>query len=227
MEDKTISIKELMDELYLHPMLQSIPLETVVHHVVNFMRILGCPSIFTQKVDILDICKYRASLPCDYVSMISVRDAENIGMAYRYTTDVFHISEHEKPLVDLTYKIQGGVIYTSTEKGKIEIVYNAIAVDSEGFPLLPDNPTFLRALKDYVKVNYFTILFDLGKIDANVLNQAKQDYAWSVGSAESESNRMSLDKAESFFNQWSTLLLRHTQHNSGFIRNGNKEYFKR
>ena len=50
MKDSRISIKELMDELYLHPMLQSIPLETVVHHTVNFMRILGCPMIFDEKV---------------------------------------------------------------------------------------------------------------------------------------------------------------------------------
>lgn len=216
-----------MDELYLHPMLQSIPLETVVHHTVNFMRILGCPMIFDEKVAVLDVCKYRAALPCDFVEMIAVRDACDTQMSYRYTTDVFHMSKQDKPVVDLTYKIQGGIIYTSLENTKIEIVYTAIAIDDDGYPMLPDNPTFLRALKDYIKVNYFTILFDLGKINVSVLNQAKQDYAWSVGSAESEANRMSLDKAESFFNQWSTLLLRHTQHNSGFIRNGNKEYFKR
>jgi hypothetical protein len=52
---------------------------------------------------------------------------------------------------DLTYKIQGNFIYTSFEEGEIEVSYQAIATDEQGFPLIPDNSSFTRALELYIK----------------------------------------------------------------------------
>jgi hypothetical protein len=42
-------------------------------------------------------------------------------------------------------------------------------LDDEGYPLLPDEPTFLRALELYIKKQWFTILFDMNKISPAVL----------------------------------------------------------
>jgi len=66
------------------------------------------------------------------------------------------------------YKLQGNCIFTSIKEGTIEIAYRAIAVDEEGYPLIPDNAAFIRALELYIKKQTFTILFDLQKINANV-----------------------------------------------------------
>lgn len=89
----------------------------------------------------------------------------HVGGVFRYSTDNFHMSEvsHESP--DLTYKIQGTVIYTSIKEGTIEIAYRSIAVDDEGYPLVSDKSSFTRALELYIKKQCFTILFDLGKIN--------------------------------------------------------------
>lgn len=91
-----------------------------------------------------------------------------VGGVFRYSTDNFHMSDvkHESP--DYTYKIQGSVIYTSLKEGTIEISYRAIAVDDEGYPLIPDKSSFTRALELYIKKQCFTILFDLGKINQAV-----------------------------------------------------------
>lgn len=112
------------------------------------------------------------------------------------------------------------------EDGEIEISYQSIATDEEGYPLLPDNSSFTRALRLYIKKEHFTTLFDMGKIQATVLNQALQDYAWAVGDCQTEFNRLSLDKAESFYNSWRTLIMRDTEHRTGFINNGTKERLK-
>ena len=212
--------------------MQDISFETIVDYTLDFIQIVGCPQFFEEKTAILEVDKYRALLPCDYVSMIQVRindpKYDNRHYAYRYSTDSFHFSEN-KPNVgmkgtDFTYKIQGELIYTSTENTTIEIAYNAIATDVEGFPLLPDNSSFLRALELYIKKQWFTILFDLGKLQPAVLNRALQDYAFYVGDCQSEFNRLSLDKAESLFNSWRTLIVRDNEHRYGFVNNGAKEY---
>lgn len=108
----------------------------------------------------------------------------------------------------------------------IEISYQAISTDGDSYPLIPDNSSFTRALEAYIKKQHFTILFDLGKINIQVLNQALQDYSWAVGDAQSEFNRMSLDKAESFYNSWRTLIIRPSEHRSGFLHDGTQEKLK-
>lgn len=219
------NIRLILDKLLRHPLMQDVTLEQVVDMTVSFMRIVGVPTIFTEKTEVLQIEKYRAMLPCDYCQVIQIRKVG--GPTFRYSSDSFHLSEYKdtcnNEFSDLTYKIQGNIIYTSIENGEIEIAYEAIATDSEGFPLLPDNSSFIRALELYIKKQWFTVLFDLGKINIAVLQNVQQEYAWAVGDCQTEFNRLSIDKAESFYNSWRTLLLRDTEHKTGFKNNGAKE----
>jgi hypothetical protein len=228
MAEQYTNIRLILDKILRHPLMQDLSLESAVDYTVDFMRIVGVPNMFMEKTEILKIEKYRAMLPDDYYQMIQVRKVK--GGTFRYSTDTFHMSESEEPndrnISDFTYKIQGNIIYTSMEDGEIEISYQSIATDEEGYPLLPDNSSFTRALRLYIKKEHFTTLFDMGKIQATVLNQALQDYAWAVGDCQTEFNRLSLDKAESFYNSWRTLIMRDTEHRTGFINNGTKERLK-
>ena len=228
MAEQYTNIRLILDKILRHPLMQDLSLESAVDYTVDFMRIVGVPNMFMEKTEILKIEKYRAMLPDDYYQMVQVRKVK--GGTFRYSTDTFHMSESEEPndrnISDFTYKIQGSIIYTSMEDGEIEISYQSIATDEEGYPLLPDNSSFTRALRLYIKKEHFTTLFDMGKIQATVLNQALQDYAWAVGDCQTEFNRLSLDKAESFYNSWRTLIMRDTEHRTGFINNGTKERLK-
>ena len=228
MAESYTNIRLILDKIMRHPLMRDISLETAVDYTVDFMKIVGVPSMFMEKTEIVEVKNYRAKLPCDYYQMIQVRKIN--GPAFRYSSDSFHMSEckdnNKRDLADLTYKIQGNLIYTSIEEGEIELSYEAIATDSEGYPLLPDNSSFTRALELYIKKQWFTILFDLGKINPNVLQNVQQEYAWAVGDCQTEFNRLSIDKAESFYNSWRTLLLRDTEHRTGFLNNGTKERLK-
>lgn len=226
MATKYTSIKLIMDKLLRHPMLQGLSLEAAVDYAVDFMRIVGCPAIFTEKTKIIPIECYKGLLPCDYYDMIQVRGNNK---TFKYSTDSFHLSndkQHTQYTRDLTYKIQGDYIFTSLKEGEIEIVYTAIETDDDGFPIIPDNSKFTRALEAYIKKEWFTILFDMGQIQPAILQNTQQQYAWAVGACESEFQKLSLDKAESFFNSWRTLLIRDREHSKGFIRNGSKETLK-
>lgn len=141
------------------------------------------------------------------------------------SSDTFHMSE-DKVFTGLTYKIQGGYIFTSIKEGEIEISYKAIILDDEGYPVIPDNSKFLRALEAYIKRQWFTILFDMGKLQAGILQNTQQEYAWAVGACESEFQKMSLDKAESFYNSWRTLISRTNEHSRGFATNNRRQDLK-
>lgn len=218
MAEQYLSIKKILDSCLRHPLMQDLSLETAVDYTIDFMRIVGMPRMFTEKVVRITIDKYRALLPCDYYQTIQVRIPG--GHALVYSTDSFHMSNKGN---SSTYKIQGNIIYTSIESGELELAYLAISTDADGYPLLPDNSSFTRALELYIKKQWFTILFDLGKITSAVLQNTQQEYAWAVGDCQSEFNRMSIDQMEAFSNSWRTMILRDHQHSSGFIGDGTRQ----
>jgi hypothetical protein len=226
-----------------HPMMRDIPFETAVEYAVDFISLMGTPAMYDEKTAIVEINDWRGQLPCDFEHMIQVRVApkQTCGRwqgykfpvhlpVYRYSGHSFHMSDtkpHEGLTGELTYKTQGMVIFTSTKDIDVEIAYRSFAVDDEGYPLLPDNPSFLRGLENYIKLQWFTIQFDMGKISAQVMANAQQEYAWSAGDAQSELSRLDLDKAETLFNSFKTLLPRNHEHWKAFFDNGAKEMWRR
>lgn len=206
--------------------MQELTLEGAVQYTIDFMNIVGMPNMFQDRLAVLDIHNYRAVLPCDLIEIVMVKDCRS-GKALRSTTDVFYLEkEHHKRIYDLTYKTQGSVIYTSFEEGRIEIAYRAIPIDDEGFPMLPDVPIFLKALELYIKQEYFTILFDMQKINNAVLANTQQQYAWAVGQLNAEITRPTLGEMESITNILTSALMRTNEFTDGFNRTGNKEFLK-
>lgn len=227
--ERYISIKVILDNVLDHPLLRDVTLERAVNHAVNFIRIVGMPKAFEEKTTVLEIENYRAALPCDFNSMIQVRTIQECGHehdVFRASTDTFHMSKHKHDSYDLTYKIQGNIIYTSIKEGTVEIAYNAIAVDSEGYPMIPDNSSFIRALELYIKKQYFTVLYDLGKINQAIYSNTCQEYAWAVGQAQSDLVRPSIDEMEAITNMWNTLISRTKEHGDTFKNVGNMEHIK-
>ena len=223
MAEQNTSIKIVLDKALRHPLMQDLSLETAVDYAVDFMRIVGVPSMFSEKVIYLKVDNYRAKLPCDYYKVIQVRPKGRPALIA--STDSFFMGGRYRDESN-TYKIQGNIIYTSLEDDTLELAYLAIETDKDGYPLIPDNSSFTRALELYIKKQWFTILFDLGKISPNVLQNTQQEYAWAVGDCMTEFNRLSIDEMEAFSNSWRTMILRDHQHASGFANNGTRQTLK-
>lgn len=225
-----MSIKQILDDITDHPLMKDVTLERVVKHSIDFMRILGVPQIFENKVEKLEVKNHKALLPCDFYQMNQVKLLGNCperSKVFRYTTDSFHLEDkyHGKS-IDLTYMIQNSVIFTSIEDGEIEISYQAVMTDNDGYPLIPDNGSFANALELYIKLKVFTYLFDTGKISQAVYQNTQQEYSWAVGQASNQLKMVTLDQMESLSNIWSNLLIRAREHKYGFINTGTKELLR-
>lgn len=225
-----MSIKQILDDITDHPLMKDVTLERVVKHSIDFMRILGVPQIFENKVEKLEVKNHKALLPCDFYQMNQVKLLGNCperSKMFRYTTDSFHLEDkyHGKS-IDLTYMIQNSVIFTSIEEGDIEISYQAVMTDNDGYPLIPDNGSFANALELYIKLKVFTYLFDTGKISQAVYQNTQQEYSWAVGQASNQLKMVTLDQMESLSNIWSNLLIRAREHKYGFINTGTKELLR-
>lgn len=216
------NIRRILDELHKHPLLQDLTLEQVVSYVITFIGIFGMPKLYQDKEEILHIENYRCPLPCDLISIIQVKECKS-NTCLRSMTDSFYTKDNDS---DMTFKTQGQILFTSFKEGDILLSYKAIPIDSEGYPLLNDNPIFLKALETYIKREAFTILFDMGKISQAVLQNTQQQYSWLAGQLQSEFTIPSISEMESIKNSWCTLLQRTTEFKKGFKDNGSQEYIK-
>lgn len=214
-----------------NPIMQDINLEAVVDYAVDFMRVVGVPKTFLDKTEVLDIKEYRAELPCDFYKIIQIRPYDDVQgpdyhHAYRYTTDSFHMSASKSDWTDITYKLQGNCLFFSTpENGKVEVAYKALPVDKDGYPLIPDDSFYSRALEAYIKKEYYGMLFDQGKLTVAVMSRADQQYAWYVGQAQSELIMPSIDEMESITAMWNRFV-DVDQHRHGFLHEGTQEHIK-
>jgi hypothetical protein len=230
MNERYTSIKRVLDRIMQHPLLQDISLETAVSYTIDFMRILGSPTVFEEKTKELEVSNYRTLLPNDYYQMIQARVLSHDGTTYchnklimKAATGSFFMSDIKGKSLMTSYKVQGGIIYTSIKDAIIEIAYQAIPTDDDGYPLIPDNSSFTRALELYIKKEWFTILFDTNRISQAVLQNTQQAYSFAVGDCQSEGIRMNLDQMEAFSNSYRTLLVRANEHKYGFENSGMKE----
>lgn len=217
--NKYITVHELLGELKDHPMLEDLTLERVISYTIEFCRKWGTNVLFEEKTVTLKADDYRVLLPCDFYELVAVRDHCS-QVNYRYSTDVFHYMPDEAyktkyTLVNhemLTYKLKDNVIFLSTKDNTVDIVYQAIVTDDEGYPLIYDDATYIQALKDYIKKARFIILCDLGKIDKDTRENAKQEYAFSARVLRNHMAMITPDQAESMANILNNMIIHKGQY---------------
>lgn len=209
-----ISIRQILDDLLADDMMRGLSLERAVNYAVEFMKVVGMPPIFENRVDTIHIENYRGVLPCEVYEVIQVKDPK--GVAYISAEGSFSNENKPNEPLTFTYKINGNVIFTSTKDKDVEVSYRTFRVDEDGFPLIPDNGTFPRALELYIQKRYFTILFNSSKLPLNVLQNTQQEYAFYVGQAQNDLIMPTVDQMESFKNMWTTLIPKMYKHADGF-----------
>ena len=219
-----ISVKEVLSRLLKHPLLQDLSTEVAIQYTLDFFAAMGLPNIYADKVTTICIDNFRGILPCDLIAINQVRLARN-GVCLRAMTDNFN-GTHSEDKGELSFKTQGSVIFTSFKTGDIEISYKAIPTDDDGLPLLPDNPVFLKTLELYIKKEWFTILFDMGKISPAVLQNTQQEYAFKAGQCNNEFMIPSVSEMEAFTRMYNTLIPRVNEFNKSFRHMGDREYIK-
>ena len=230
-EVRYINIREALSRIMRHPLLQDVSLEQAVQYVIDFIGIFGIPQVYEHKETQLDICDFKCELPCDLIRIEMVKDCKT-GLSLRKMTDVFNPERNSmfvgdrKRFHELSFKTQGRTLFTSFETGRIEIAYLAIHVDSDGLPMLIDDPNYLLALDAYIKREVFTILFDQGKIQPAVLQNTEQRYGWAAGRLHTHSLMPSLSEMESITRMWNTMIPRVAEFDRQFEGLGDREYIK-
>lgn len=101
-----------------------------------------------------------------------------------------------------TYKINNRYIYTNFETGFIELTYTGFVTDNSGFPMIPDDERYIKAIEwsiieflDYKK-------WRNGDLPDKVYQNTAQKRSFYIASAISKASLPTIDQMESIKNMW-------------------------
>lgn len=125
---------------------------------------------------------------------------------------------------DVTYLIRGGYIKTNVETGYIMLAYQAIPTDKDGYPMIPDNQSFLEAIYWYITMKLLYPQWASGQVRDAVYADAKRSWNFYCKQAYGTSMMPNgAEQMESIKNTWHRLVEEFNEHYSFFSTMGQEQ----
>lgn len=193
------------------------------------MDLIGARVAMDEKEITVEINDYVGQLPFDFKSLNAVRTTDYVSMVP--SPDLFFDKNKEKDIArvsSFTYKIDNKFIFTDFEEGELQVSYNAIKTDDEGFPLVPDEARYVDAVASYIIYKMDYRAYRRGSLQRNIYEESKRRWFHNVKSAFTKMVTPDVNKAELMRRQMTNMISNQAAHNSGFrtlnIETVNKKY---
>lgn len=231
---KYISIISLVEQLYRDNdktfVINDLNLGDIAEWTYTAMGLIGVTLPFINRVtdgneDVgnpkpIVIQDYMGELPCDLYTLNGVREYYS-KIPLRESSYVYQQSANNRGgeftmRSDMTYTINNDIIYPEFKEGLLELTYRAFPIDKDGLPLIPDNVSYIEAIKAFIVYKIAYKEFISGRMAQNIYNVISQD--WEFYSISSKNRMMipSMDKAESMLNRATRFIKKQNYHNYGF-----------
>ena len=100
------------------------------------------------------------------------------------------------------YYINDNFIVTSFRAGCLLLAFRGIKVDHEGFPMIPDNISYKKAIKSYITMMLDRINWRKGSSPEAHYRDSQRDWEWYVKQARGAANMPNLNMMENIKTQW-------------------------
>lgn len=227
-----VSMDVIANRIMKHPLLHDINYEDIISHAVDVLRLVNVPATYQEKSCYKDIIEYKVKLPDDNLNLKTV---DLISTSGTPTPMVIATDTLQNQYMKLnknrsagqsvpTYSVNGGMIHTNKENGRVFITYDQLMCGEDGFPMIPDSVPLIKAIENYIKVQVFSVLVDLNKMPGQSLQRVEQEYSWYIGKAQTEfQGFINDDDTESFLRDFKKLWIENTNHKERNMYNVNRE----
>jgi len=121
------------------------------------------------------------------------------------------------------YYMNDNFIVTSFKSGCILLAFRGIKVDHDGYPMIPDNVSYKRAVKSYITMMLDRINWRKGSSPEAHYRDSQRDWEWYVKQARGAANMPNLDMMDNIKTQWVKLKPSQTAHQTFYTDLGNSE----
>lgn len=240
MNNTFISLKRVVEDVIQnHPFVDyEIDWAKIVNITARTLKVFGIPQYHIDKFHKITIEDHRGDLPDDYLYFDLFVDCKS-KLPLKYSGDVTMIrlhnssccnitSETNSPnsttfkghlpafstFTDQTYRLNEDYIFTSFKEGEVVVYYSSIPLDDEGYPLIPDNEAFIRALELQIAKQIAYELWVMEKLPDKVYQEVKRNAAWAKANAIGEHRIPDQDRLEYWLHTFRLTLIPDIHHHS-------------
>ena len=198
---------------------------------------------------LIELANYQAQLPNGTHKIIQVAYADNEkGPFYpmRYATGSFdanrgttitndggitYTTENENPGItsftsDFVYTVFNNYIKTNQAEGYLMIAYTSIPLDANGYPLVPDDISFIEALYWYITMKLMYPEWREGRIRDAVYYDARRSWNFYCKQAYGNALMPNQDQLEAIKNTWNRLVPELNDHNNFYSTTGQEQHIR-
>lgn len=176
----------------------------------NFHPVFKNPTLTTDDTNTIN---YIAPITTD----ADGNPAFNFNSGGSFTINKQFVGGTNDNCIEGTYSLNDNYIFTSfKDTNKILISYSAFPIDEEGYPLIPDNTRFKKAIAAYIVERVDRILWRQGDLDERIYRHSEQEWMFYVNSAGTAANTPDVDMMESIKDMSLRLIPKINQHQFGF-----------
>ena len=117
---------------------------------------------------------------------------------------------------DYTYVISPGYIKTTLKTGYLMMSYQAVPVDSEGYPMIPDDESFEEAIYWYINMKLTYPEWKMGRVRDAVYYDTKSSWNYYRKQAYGNAMMPNIDQLEAIKNAWLRLVPEINEHGNAF-----------
>lgn len=114
------------------------------------------------------------------------------------------------------FSINNNYLTFDIKEGKVCMAYYAFPLDDEGFPLIPDDVKYKRAVASYLQMRIDYILWRQEMLSDKVYMKSEEDWRWNVASASSHLKMPELNQMESLRRQLTKMIVRNEDFRTAF-----------
>ncbi len=116
----------------------------------------------------------------------------------------------------LSYLEKDTKIYIGFKEGTLQMAYKAFPVDEAGFPKIPDDAKYIRAVVDYLCMKISKRMMLKDQLSERKYEKFKEEYYFSAASARTSAQMPDMDLMEAIKNRSLRLIPTITEHRSNF-----------
>tara|TARA_R110002126_G_scaffold47605_6_gene133384 strand:- start:7621 stop:8412 length:792 start_codon:yes stop_codon:yes gene_type:complete len=226
---KVKSIQHVIEKVFRDTgLVEGVDLHDAIEWAGECVELIGAPQSLTNKTECITITNGRGNLPCDLHLVMQSRVKTGNGYSsMSYATNNFH--RHCSTSGDVgrscstNYTLSDDCIFTSFSSGVVEIAYRALPTDKNGWPTVPDDIKFIKAVEYYIREKIDYKLWRTGKLPQGVYEKTVQDQVWYLGAAQTRMTMPSVDEMINIKNNWLRLIPKINQAESFFSDLGIQE----
>lgn len=221
-----------------NPLMADLSYEQLAEYVLEIIRLIGAPLSFKDENVRQEVDNFKTRLPDNIITIRGIKflgkNGDTEGRAMRYATNTYHntinldpSTRNEELAGEYTYTINNCVLQASVKKGIIEIAYKGIAVDEDGYPMVPDNESFKTAMEYFVIHRHLEPKWAMGKVQDKVFQYYEQKRHFYVGQAANEFKIANGDHLESIMNSINRVIINRKAFDNFYKNMGEMEYIKK